>query len=67
MIQFLVNRQVRVSVTEMRRKLNIDVFMHPENHLICIPTEQIIADTKVSRKIVELYKRKSQKAKEYYR
>jgi len=42
----------------MRRKLNIDVFVHPENHLICVPTQQIIADTKVSRTIVELYKQK---------
>jgi protein-tyrosine phosphatase len=42
----------------MRRKINIDVFVHPENHLIYVPTEQIMADTKVSRKIVELYKRK---------
>jgi protein-tyrosine phosphatase len=36
----------------------VDVFIHPENHLICLPIEKIIADTKVNRRIVELYKRK---------
>jgi protein-tyrosine phosphatase len=47
-----------VSATEMRRKLNIDVFVHPDKHLLCLSIEKIVSDTKVSRQIVELYKRK---------
>jgi protein-tyrosine-phosphatase len=42
----------------MRRKINIDVYVHPEKHLLVLPIEKIVADTKVSRKIIEFYKRK---------
>jgi hypothetical protein len=53
MIQSLVNRRARVGVTEMRLKINIDVYIHPEKHLLRLPIEKIIADTKVHKQIVE--------------
>jgi protein-tyrosine phosphatase len=44
-----------VIVTEMRRKINVDVFVHPDKYLLCLPIEKIIADTKVHRQIVEAH------------
>jgi protein-tyrosine-phosphatase len=42
----------------MRRKINVDVFIHPENHLLRLSIGKITSDTKVNRKIVEYYKNK---------
>ncbi len=42
----------------MYRKINFDVFIHPEKHLLCLPIEKIVADTKVQRRVIEFYKRK---------
>ncbi len=38
--------------------INIDVFANPEKYLVCLPIEEIVADTKVSAEAVELYKQK---------
>jgi hypothetical protein len=40
------------------QEINIDVFSNPEKYLIRIPIEKLVADTKVSREAVELYKQK---------
>ena len=42
----------------MHRKINIDVFVHPDKYLIQVSTEKIVADKKVQNQIVEYYKRK---------
>ena len=40
------------------RKINLDVFIHPEKYLVRLPAEKVVADTKVYRNGVERYKRK---------
>jgi protein-tyrosine phosphatase len=42
----------------MDRKINFDVFVHPDKYLLFLSIEKITADTKVKRQIVERYKRK---------
>jgi hypothetical protein len=37
---------------------NADVFTHPHKYIITLPLEKIVADSKVSRKGVESYKKK---------
>jgi MinD superfamily P-loop ATPase len=43
------------------REINIDVFANPEKYLIRLPIDKIVADTKVSREAINLYKQKNQK------
>lgn len=45
----------------MTRKLNVDVFVHPNRYLLWLPIENIVADKKVQRLIIEHYKRKIRK------
>ena len=40
------------------REINIDVFANPEKYLIRLPIDKIVADTKVSREAINLYKQK---------
>ena len=37
---------------------NADVFLHPNKYSVCLPVEKIVADSKVSRQGIEIYKRK---------
>jgi len=41
--------------------VNIDVFSNPEKYLVRLPMDKIVADTKVVREAVEMYKRKIKK------
>jgi hypothetical protein len=43
---------------EQRTRVNLDVFSNPDRHLICLPVEKIVADTKVFPQAVEKYKQK---------
>ncbi len=43
---------------EKRTKVNLDVFSNPQKHLMCLPIEKIVADTKVFPQAVEKYKQK---------
>jgi hypothetical protein len=45
---------------ERRTGVNLDVFSNPQRHLICLPVEKIVADTKVFPEAIEKYKRKIQ-------
>ena len=42
-------------------EINPDVFIHPSKYAICLPIEKLVADSKISRQGVEVYKRKIQK------
>jgi hypothetical protein len=41
-----------------RGEINVDVFLHPVKYAVCLPTEKLVADSKVSRQGVEIYKHK---------
>jgi hypothetical protein len=41
-----------------KAEINIDIFLHPDRHVICLPVEEIVADSKVSRKGIKYYKQK---------
>jgi hypothetical protein len=41
-----------------KAEINIDIFLHPDRHIVCLPVEKIVADSKVSRKGIEYYKQK---------
>jgi hypothetical protein len=43
------------------REINVDVFANPEKHMVRLPIDKIIADSKVSREGVEKYKEKIKK------
>lgn len=53
-----LKRKVISLIWHKKRTINIDVFSNPEKYPICLPIEEIIADTKVSPKAIELYKQK---------
>jgi hypothetical protein len=39
-------------------EINPNVFIHPSKYAVCLPIEKIVADSKVSRQGIELYKQK---------
>jgi Predicted transcriptional regulators len=39
-------------------QINADVFLHPDKYAVCLPIEKLVADSKVSRRGVEIYKQK---------
>jgi hypothetical protein len=39
-------------------EINVDVFLHPAKYAVCLPIEMLVADNKVSRQGVEIYKQK---------
>jgi ParB-like nuclease domain len=41
-----------------RGEINADVFIHPNKYAICLPIERLVADSKVSRQGIEIYKQK---------
>jgi hypothetical protein len=41
-----------------KKQVNVDVFLNPKKYAVCLPVEKIIADSKVSREGVEIYKEK---------
>ena len=41
-----------------KSELNTDVFFHPNKYVVCLPVEKLVADSKVSRQGVEIYKQK---------
>jgi uncharacterized ParB-like nuclease family protein len=41
-----------------KSEINIDVFFHPHKYTVKLAIERLVADTKVSRKGVEIYKQK---------
>ena len=41
-----------------KSEINADVFIHPAKYAVCLPIEKVVADSKVSRHGVELYKQK---------
>jgi hypothetical protein len=41
-----------------KSELNADVFIHPNKYAVCLGIEKLVADSKVSRQGVELYKQK---------
>ena len=52
-LEFRVLRLIRRG-----REINIDVFSNPEKHLVRLPMDKIIADTKVNPEAVAQYKQK---------
>jgi hypothetical protein len=38
--------------------INADVFINPDKYAVCLPIEKLIADSKVSRQGIEVYKKK---------
>lgn len=52
---------VRADVSDWlngKGEINPDVFIHPKKYAVCLPIEKLVADSKVSRQGVELYKQK---------
>lgn len=45
-------------IIEGRGEINADVFVNPSKYIIFLPIEKVVADRKVSRQGVELYKQK---------
>ncbi len=41
-----------------RSEFNADVFINPSKYSVCLPVEKLVADSKVSRQGVEIYKQK---------
>ena len=41
-----------------KSEFNPDVFFHPNKYAICLPIEAVVADCKVSRQGIEVYKKK---------
>jgi len=41
-----------------KSEINADVFIHPGKYTVCLPIEKLVADSKVSRQGIELYKQK---------
>jgi hypothetical protein len=41
-----------------KSELNADVFLHPSKYAVCLPLEKLVADSKVSKLGIELYKQK---------
>jgi hypothetical protein len=41
-----------------RSEINTDVFLYPAKYAICLPIEKIVADSKVSRLGIDIYKQK---------
>jgi hypothetical protein len=41
-------------------QINADVFIHPEKYAVCLPIEKLVADSKVSRRGIDVYKKKIQ-------
>ena len=41
-----------------KSEINADVFMQPNKYAICLPIDKLVADTKVSRQGIEIYKQK---------
>jgi hypothetical protein len=39
-------------------EINVDVFLHPNKYAVCLPTEKLVADSKVSRQGIKVYKQK---------
>ena len=39
-------------------QINADVFVNPDKYAVCLPIEKLVADSKVSRKGIEIYKKK---------
>ena len=44
-----------------KSEINVDVFANPEKYLVRLPIEKLVADTKVDREAIEMYKKKIQK------
>jgi hypothetical protein len=40
------------------KKVNADIFLNPKKYEVCLPVKKIIADSKVSKEGVEIYKQK---------
>jgi hypothetical protein len=41
-----------------RSEINADVFLHPQKYAVCLPIDKLVADSKVHRQGIELYKQK---------
>ena len=41
-----------------KSEINADVFVYPNKHAICLPIDKLVADAKVSRQGIEIYKQK---------
>jgi hypothetical protein len=39
-------------------QINADVFINPDKYAVCLPIEKLVADSKVSRKGIDIYKQK---------
>jgi hypothetical protein len=39
-------------------EINADVFLHPQKYAVCLPIEKLVADSKVSRQGIDIYKQK---------
>lgn len=39
-------------------QINADVFLNPAKYAVCLPIEKLVADSKVSRRGIEVYKKK---------
>jgi hypothetical protein len=39
-------------------QINADVFVNPDKYAVCLPIEKLVADSKVSRKGIDIYKKK---------
>jgi hypothetical protein len=39
-------------------QINVDVFINPDKYAVCLPIEKLVADSKVSRKGIAIYKEK---------
>jgi hypothetical protein len=50
--------QIRRSSQNSEWVINLDVYEHPEKHLLRLPTKKVVADSNVSRVIVDRYVQK---------
>jgi hypothetical protein len=56
---FLVSiRDDFFNLLNRKSEVNADVFLNPGKYAVCLPVEKIVADSKVSRQGIEIYKEK---------
>ncbi len=56
--------QIRRSTPNFEWVINLDVYEHPEKYLLRLPTKKVVADSKVSKVIVDRYIQKIKEGKE---
>ncbi len=66
-VEFIRSRLVGLlNYRERRTRVNLDVFSSPQRHLVCLPVEKIVADSKVFPQAIEKYKQKIEEGEKLF-